>query len=207
MGKYSWMTRVIDSKSLFPDAPRGYRNNNPLNIRFSERNAWQGILGRDKEKGGMCVFSAQRYGIRAVFRLFETYQKKYNKCSVREMISKWAPKKENNTEAYIKRVCEYMKCEPEFIPHFGAAAEMYDCIRMVKAMCEVENGAPHNKYITDHDFETGWRLAFPYTSQFIQAEPDLNVGFDDLEEDEFVGSRIFFDYDEICKNTSFNGTL
>ena len=144
-----------------------------------------------------CVVTLTHYG----------YIKRQPADTIEKIVMRWAPPHENNTEAYIKRVCEYMKCEPEFIPHFGAAAEMYDCIRMVKAMCEVENGAPHNKYITDHDFETGWRLAFPYTSQFIQAEPDLNVGFDDLEEEEFVGSRIFFDYDEICKNTSFNGTL
>ena len=205
MGKNTWMERVIDTQKMYPNIPRGYRNNNPLNIRFSTRNDWQGQLGRDK--GGMCVFYDMKYGVRAAIKLIANYQWKYNKRTVLDIITRWAPKKENNTEAYIKRVCEYMKCEPEFIPHFGAAAEMYDCIRMVKAMCEVENGAPHNKYITDHDFETGWRLAFPYTSQFIQAEPDLNVGFDDLEEEEFVGSRIFFDYDEICKNTSFNGTL
>lgn len=205
MGKYSWMTRVIDTRTLFPDAPRGYRNNNPLNIRFSDRNPWKGILGRDKEHGGMCIFEAQRYGIRAAFKLFETYQKKYNMCSVRDIISKWAPKKENNTEAYIKHVCKYMKCEPEFIPHFGVAAELYDCIRMVKAMCEVENGIPHTRFIPDHEFESGFSLAFPYQSQFIQPEPELDVDFEDI--DEKPESYYFFSYNKICKERFSNGTL
>lgn len=206
MGKYSWKTRVIDTKTLYPKAPRGYRNNNPLNIRFNERNAWQGILGRDKEHGGMCVFESPRWGIRAAFKLFESYQKRSNKRTVRDMITRWAPPQDNNhTENYIRRVCEYMKCEPEFIPHFGTAEEMHDCIRMVKAMCLVENGMDYKQFITESDFVAAYKMAFTYNSRIDHAEPDLSADFNDDEID--TVTTYGFYYDEQCKERYLNGTL
>lgn len=37
-------------------------------------------------------------------KILQTYQSKYGLTSIETMISKWAPAKENNTEAYIKDV-------------------------------------------------------------------------------------------------------
>ena len=207
MAQRKWKTRVIDTKSLYPKAPRGYRNNNPLNIRFSERNAWLGILGRDKEDGGMCVFEGMLYGLRAAFYLIGTYQKRYNKRTVRDIITRWAPPQDkNHTEAYIKRVCDYMKCEPEFIPHFGTEEEAWDCIRMVQAMCLVENGMDFKQFITQHDFVTAYNRAF-WWCKITMDEPDVAEALGFEEDKEKVVTIYGFDYSKQCKERYFNGTL
>ena len=117
--------------------PRGLRNCNPLNIRKSNGTKWVGQIGDD---GTFCVFEDVVHGLRAAFRLLRTYQVKYKCNTVAQMISRWAPANENHTEAYIRLVCERMKCEPKFIPHFGSREEKDDCCRMVDAMAVVELG-------------------------------------------------------------------
>ena len=47
------------------------------------------------------------YGWRAAFRLLcHTYYGKYKLRTIRDIITRWAPPKENNTEAYIRRVTD-----------------------------------------------------------------------------------------------------
>lgn len=196
MAKKKWMTRVINTAMCYPRTPRGMRNNNPLNIRFSEVNEWQGIIGRDKEKGGMCVFATMYQGIRAAMLLINTYQRKYNKRTIREIISRWAPPQDkNNTEAYIKRVCDYMKVEPEFIPHFGVQREMYDCFRLILAMASVENGVDPCLYITDLELSRAYQEAFPRECATFSKEPEVTRWFNKDEYDGFdPSSTITFNY-------------
>ena len=81
--------------------PRGIRNNNPLNIRRSG-DKWQGlrVLQEDRE---FFQFSEMKWGWRAAFRLLcHTYYGKYKLRTIRDIITRWAPPKENNTEAYIR---------------------------------------------------------------------------------------------------------
>lgn len=202
MGKHSWKTRVIDTKSRYPQSPRGYRNNNPLNIRFSESNDWYGQIGRDKASGGMCVFGNMRSGVRAAFRLLYAYQWRHNKRTVRDLISRWAPKSENNTEAYIKRVCDWMKCEPEFIPHFGTYEEMADCIRMIQGMIAVENGSYDDALCPWYDIKDAYLMAFPsaHTAYHADKLPDVAEALpDNAEDDEEENERFWFDYDDISQ--------
>ena len=62
--------------------PRGLRNNNPLNIRKSAQ-PWQGQRGND---GKFCIFESMEMGYRAAFRVLNTYNRKHNIYSVREII-------------------------------------------------------------------------------------------------------------------------
>ena len=189
----AWKKRVIPTNEFHPSHPRGYRNNNPLNIRFSTMNNWQGIIGRDKEKGGMCVFGQMYQGIRAAFLLLNAYQRKYDKRNIRELITRWAPPQDrNNTEAYIKRVCDYMKCEPDFVPHFGAQVELHDCYRLIRAMAGVENGKDSALYISDSDLWEGYRLAFPNEVSHFLAESDIDKA---PEVAPSVNKKYFFNYD------------
>ena len=88
---------------------RGIRNNNPLNIRRVAGQRWKGeilpsIQGGDG--GGSFVrFESIEYGIRAAFVLFRTYAIKYKANCIQDIISRWAPPSENDTEKYIKNVC------------------------------------------------------------------------------------------------------
>lgn len=77
-----------------------YRRNNPLNIRHSDKNRW---LGQKGSLHGFCVFEAERYGWRAAFILLKNYGKMgYN--SVRKIVERWAPYRENPTSDYIRFV-------------------------------------------------------------------------------------------------------
>ena len=107
--------------------PRGIRNNNPLNIRLS-KDKWQGqINGKgnidgnsslSSERAGgeavFCVFSSMEYGWRAAFVILcKTYYGKYKLRTIRDIVSRWAPPKENNTPAYIRHVSDYTGIGPD----------------------------------------------------------------------------------------------
>jgi len=90
--------------------PRGVRNNNPGNIDFNPRNAWQGQLGIEVNvaKPRFARFDQAENGIRALGKLLLNYRGKDGMPGVGrpgidtplEFISRWAPSSENNTLAY-----------------------------------------------------------------------------------------------------------
>lgn len=96
--------------------PRGIRNNNPGNIRLSS-DKWQG-LKRHQEDPAFFQFEAPEWGIRAVARVLITYQDKRRAGdgsridTVREIIERWAPRSENNTDAYVRHVRKVMGFDP-----------------------------------------------------------------------------------------------
>ena len=98
--------------------PRGLRNNNPLNIRLSS-DRWQGQIapspsGEGRGEAEFCQFESMEYGWRAAFRLLcHTYYGKYKLRTIRDIISRWAPPKENNTPAYIRYVSDYTGIWPD----------------------------------------------------------------------------------------------
>ena len=88
--------------------PRGYRNNNPLNIRYSAYNAWKGkVLLNDDVNHTFEQFVTMAYGYRAALYLLRKYIRK-GATTIGAIISRWAPENENNTQAYIKHVCEFV---------------------------------------------------------------------------------------------------
>ena len=92
--------------------PRGIRNNNPLNIRKSG-DKWQGLktLQEDKE---FFQFETIEWGWRAAFVILcKTYYGKYKLKTIRDIVTRWAPPKENNTEAYIRHVSDYTGIGPD----------------------------------------------------------------------------------------------
>ena len=107
--------------------PRGIRNNNPLNIRLSS-DKWQGQINvkenidgnsslSSERAGGeavFCQFSSMEYGWRAAFVILcKTYYGKYKLRTIRDIVSRWAPAKENNTPAYIRHVSDYTGIGPD----------------------------------------------------------------------------------------------
>lgn len=80
------------------------RNNNPLNIRTSNDN-WQGARG---ENGGFVDFTHPEYGVRASAKNLYTSQEKYGNNTVSDIITRWAPPSENNTDQYIDYVANEM---------------------------------------------------------------------------------------------------
>lgn len=91
--------------------PRGIRNNNPGNIRYDGKIVWLGEMRPDTE--GYCIFSAPTYGIRAMFITFRTYQEVHRLNTPRLMLSRWAPRIENDLDAYLRDVCSRGGFSPE----------------------------------------------------------------------------------------------
>jgi hypothetical protein len=122
--------------------PRGIRNNNPGNIRITPI-VWHGeVVGDDSE---FEEFDTLAHGVRAMLKLLQNYHKQ-GLTSIRAIVSKYAPPFENNTKRYIDIVSRIAGWSPDnYIPF-----EKYWFMRLVDAMCIVENGLD---YISDATLE------------------------------------------------------
>ena len=81
--------------------PRGIRNKNPGNIKLGT--AWDGLADEQSDPT-FCVFKETVWGIRALMRILLVYRFSHKKSNVDDIISRWAPPSENDTQAYIKFV-------------------------------------------------------------------------------------------------------
>lgn len=113
-------------------SPRGVRNNNPGNIRVGD--AWQGLTGGDD--AGFCIFDTPENGIRALARVLISYQAKHGLRTLRQMVSRWAPESENDTEAYIESVCQQCGASPDN-PYILTPGRL---LPLVRAIIKHENG-------------------------------------------------------------------
>lgn len=157
-GLYLWMRRKAGKQSSTPSLldntnidmssystlPRGYRNNNPLNIRYSAANNWQGKALPNTDKNNTFEqFITMPYGYRAALKLLQNYINKYGCNTIAKIIQKWAPPTENNTQNYITNVCNLIKTN--FGRTVSADTEVLaangELLRqMVYAMSIIENG-------------------------------------------------------------------
>ena len=120
---------------------RGLRNNNPGNIRLGKTPFKGEIAGGDK---AFRKFENIIYGYRAMMIILHRYYYTYHLRTVAQIIRRWAPENENNTQAYIKKVAD--------MSMLGSNVEFAWCennvIALVLAMCYVECGARLNrKYV------------------------------------------------------------
>ena len=130
--------------------PRGIRNNNPLNIRLS-KDRWQGQRPPSTSPEGekaFCVFESMAYGWRAAFKLLcHTYYGKYKLKTIRALITRWAPPKENNTEAYIRRVTDRIGIGADTV--LGSPQEQpAQWMMIAMAMAIVECGTTQLDYLS-----------------------------------------------------------
>ena len=129
--------------------PRGLRNNNPGNIRIND-DLFQGEIRPSKDKS-FKQFTTMAYGYRAMFKILSNYFKNYKLDTIRKMITRWAPQKENHTEAYIKAVSDYAGIPADDPINVNAREQM---IRIVAGMSRVENGREAEM----SDIIAGWEM-------------------------------------------------
>ncbi|MBW8261237.1 structural protein, partial [Pseudomonas aeruginosa] len=119
-----------------PNPPRGIRNFNPGNIRHAKGTRWQGMSANQNDSA-FVQFTGPQWGIRAIARTLITYQDKHALRTIRQIISRWAPPSENNTESYIRQVAARVGVAPD------ARIDVYDYRIMrtlVEAIVRHENG-------------------------------------------------------------------
>ena len=156
---------------------RGLRNCNPLNIRRVAGTHWKGEIlpsiqggatgvfrgatecgsGPTKgsnypvateDGGGSFVrFESIEWGLRAAFVLLHTYSTKYKLNCVRDIISRWAPPTENDTEKYIRNVCQWTG--------FGGNERLTETEwpKLVRAMARQECGEVLSEETINRGFE------------------------------------------------------
>lgn len=134
-------------------APRGIRNNNPLNIR--KGSSWKGECPVQTDSA-FEQFVSMEWGIRAAFKLlrnhisgFKGTRPKMN--TYRKIISMWAPPSENATEEYINYVCRQCNAQPSDIIDPDNKGQM---VSLAREMAYVECG----QYIEKKKFESAWDL-------------------------------------------------
>lgn len=145
---------------------RGLRNNNPLNIRHSA-DQWQGAATTQTDKS-FVQFQNMAYGYRAAWKILDTYCLRFRRerlpYHVRNIITRWAPPSENDTEAYIRHVVRLSGLGGyENIPRpnrYRNFERLKKTARLIAAMTCVENGIS----MKEVDMEAIWRgydLAYP----------------------------------------------
>lgn len=127
------------------DIPRGIRNKNPGNIRLAGFK-WVGQVEDRFQIGetSFCRFEHPIYGLRALARVLLVYHH-YREASdgsvidtVEEVIDRWAPPSENNTDAYIAHVRDLLdvekgeKIDPDDLPTL---------VTLSQAIVKHENGS------------------------------------------------------------------
>ena len=78
------------------------RRNNPLNLRAG-KSRWIGA--KISEEGSFVTFHSVVFGYRAAWKLLGNYHRFYGLHTLKQVINRWAPPSENNTEQYIRNVC------------------------------------------------------------------------------------------------------
>lgn len=120
-------------------SPRGVRNNNPGNLDRTDT-VWQGenrtaaAIAREPR---FAVFDSPEYGFRALVKTLLTYQRKYGLLTVRSIIYRWAPPKENDTAAYAADVAKALGVAPTAVVRVDDPQVAF---QLAKAIARHENG-------------------------------------------------------------------
>lgn len=124
-------------------APRGIRNNNPLNIRIG--NTWLGEVPKPTDSD-FEQFVSVEYGLRAAFVILRRYIRRYGRNTPAKIIRAWAPSTENNTRRYIDAVCARSNILPDEVIQYEDRGKL---VRLVAAMIVQECGQsiPNEKII------------------------------------------------------------
>ncbi|MGV7962020.1 structural protein [Photorhabdus tasmaniensis] len=128
---------------------RGVRNNNPGNIRWGDD--WQGLVPESQRTdNAFCQFASPEYGIRAMIKVIQNYNRKYRINTVSGIVSRWAPTNENNTGGYISHVCKDTEVTCDQVVDVFNKEFM---TKLIKSVITMENGSqPYSNVVIDKAF-------------------------------------------------------
>lgn len=95
----------IEHSPMYNQSVRGYRNNNPLNLRISS-NKWKGkVPAAENTDGAFEQFTTMAYGFRAALKNLQAYITKHHCNTIQSIVNKWTPASDgNNPASYAARV-------------------------------------------------------------------------------------------------------
>ena len=146
---------------------RGLRNNNPLNIRHSA-DRWQGARKEQTDKA-FVQFESMAYGYRAAWKTLQSYYNRFSRqgqaFTVQNIIHRWAPPNENDTEAYIRTVLTLsgIGAKENLLPP-QEVMSYHRLSKLLTAMTVMENGIRPHQVDTEAIYQ-GYKLAFPQNAQ------------------------------------------
>lgn len=112
--------------------PLGLRNNNAGNIKaIGNWREWQGAVSTNK---GFIVFDSVENGLRAMAKILNTYKENYGISTIRDIISRYAPKEENNSLDYAIYVSRKSQIDIDKV------LVQSDYVKVMDAMIFFENG-------------------------------------------------------------------
>lgn len=112
--------------------PRGIRNNNPGNIRRTSEQ-WQGMAPEQTDPE-FVQFITPEDGFRAWAIILRNYRIRYGAQTLQQIITRWAPPSENDTQAYINSVSSRSGIAPDAVVHESEYPQL------LEAMTKHENG-------------------------------------------------------------------
>lgn len=142
------------SKSFLNNhAVRGLRNNNPGNL-VRTSSAWQGKVPFPQSKDVKFEqFTAVKFGIRAMLKDL-IHDINNGKNTVNKLINEYAPSSENDTKAYIIKVCQTLGVQPnDKLTSINSSF----LTMLARSIMKVELGKSHT-LITDSDINDALQL-------------------------------------------------
>ncbi len=137
--------------------PRGFRNNNPGNLRITGM-AWQGKVPVEQNTDkAFEQFVSLEYGLRAMIVVLRTYIKRKGLDTIEKIIPVYAPATENDVEAYIQVVSLISGLQRDAVIDFTYE----DMHRLVHAMVYHENG----RALPNGVFDKAWAMLFPKSKE------------------------------------------
>ena len=131
---------------------RSVRNNNPGNLNRN-RTRWEGMSADQASDPRFVVFETPEYGVRAMGKTLQTHQKKHNLNTISGIISRWAPPKENDTQAYIQIVSSKLGIGPNTKIDIVKNKDILS--QLTSAMIEMEGGKEALEYFTPEVIKAG----------------------------------------------------
>ena len=139
-------------KGIDYSKPRGVRANNPLNVESNANNNWVGKVTPSVDRR-FETFKAPEYGFRAgAILLRDTYQGKYGLETVSELIHKFAPSHENDSDHYAEFVAAQLGISANAPVNLQSDAVL---AKMIYAMSIMEVG----RYYSLEQAQEGVRMA------------------------------------------------
>ena len=121
----------------------------------------------------------------AAWKVLETYWKHFHHAklpyNVKNIIGRWAPPTENDTQNYIRTVLRLTSLGGnENLPQPSRGVDVERLERLMAAMTTMECGIPYKEVDTEA-IRKGYELAFPGKRSYARTQPVEDViGMDDL---------------------------